>query len=67
MDDLQPRIRTIVLRIVSEFIFKLLTPNTLATGAVPERVSGLDHGFMNYTVESDCEGKSSGVAVSLDL
>ena len=67
MDDLQPRIRTIVLRIVSELVFKLLTPNTLATGAVPERVSELDHGFMNYTVDFDCEGKSSGVAVSLDL
>ena len=58
MDDLQPRIRSTVLRIVSELIFELLTPNTLATGAVPERVSGLDHGFLNYAVNSDCEGKS---------
>jgi len=45
------RVRPIVLQLVTELIFKLFSPNALASGTVSEGVPGLDHEFRNDAVE----------------
>ena len=42
-----------MLEVVREFILKLMTPDGLSTGTIPQRVSRLNHELWNDTVEDD--------------